>query len=95
MQATARRPFFDLDLAPGGRARLYQGEQYSTLATEPLNVFAGATAELITEFLAALDRGQIPPCNALDNYRTLALMLAAYESDAKRAPVIIRQRARS
>ena len=95
MQATARRPFFDLDFAPGGRARLYQGEQYSTLATERLNVFAGATAELITEFLAALDRGQIPPCNALDNHRTLALMLAAYESDAKRAPVILRQHARS
>ena len=95
MRAANRRPFFDFDLAPGGRARLYRGEQYSTLATEPLNVFAGATAELVTEFLAALDRGQIPPCNALDNYRTLALMLAAYESDAKRAPVIIRQRARS
>jgi predicted dehydrogenase len=87
------RPFLDLDLAPGGRARLYRGERYSTLATEPLNVFAAATAELVTEFLAALDRGQIPPCNALDNHRTLALMIAAYESDAKRAPVILRQHA--
>jgi D-apiose dehydrogenase len=93
MRAANRRPFFDVDLAPGGRARLYRGEQYSTLATEPLNVFAGATAELVTEFLAALDRDQIPPCNALDNRHTLALMLATYESDAKRAPVILGQQA--
>jgi predicted dehydrogenase len=95
MRAITRRPLFDLDLAPGGRARLYQGEQYSTLATEPLNVFAEATAGLVAEFLAALDQGQIPPCNALDNHHTLALMLAAYESDAKRAPVILRQHARN
>jgi D-apiose dehydrogenase len=91
IRAATRRPFFDFDLAPGGRARLYRGEQYSTLTTEPLNIFAGATADLVTEFLAALDRGQIPPCNALDNRHTLGLMLAAYESDAKRAPVIIPQ----
>jgi hypothetical protein len=44
MRAATRQPFFSLDLAPGGPAGLYRGEQYSTLATEPLNVFAGATA---------------------------------------------------
>jgi predicted dehydrogenase len=90
VRAATRRPFLNLDLAPGGRARLYRGERYSTLATEPLNVFAAATAELITAFLSALDRGETSPSNALDNRHTLALMLAAYESDAKRAPVALR-----
>lgn len=89
MRAATRQPFFSLDLAPGGRARLYRGEQYSTLATEPLNVFAGATAELVTAFLAALDRGEPSPYNAVDNRHTLALMLAAYESDAKHVPVVL------
>ena len=87
MRAATRQPFFSLDLAPGGRARLYRGEQYSTLATEPLNVFAGATAELVTAFLAALDRGEPSPYNAVDNRHTLAL--AAYESDAKHVPVVL------
>ena len=87
MRAATRQPFFSLDLAPGGRARLYRGEQYSTLATEPLNVFAGATAELVTAFLAALDRGEPSPYNAVDNRHTLAL--AAYEFDAKHVPVVL------
>jgi predicted dehydrogenase len=85
-----RNPFFSLDFAMGGRARLYHGETFSTIAREPANVFACATAELMTKFLSALDHGEIPPCNCADNRRTLALTLAAYESDAKRAPIQLR-----
>ena len=89
VRAAGRRPFLSLDLAMGGRARLYHGEHFSVLAREPLNAFAAATGELMRAFLSAVERGETPPCNAADNRRTLALMLAAYESDAKRTPVAI------
>jgi predicted dehydrogenase len=41
-------------------------------------------------FLGALDRGEVPPCNAADNRHTLALMLAAYDSAEKRMPIALR-----
>lgn len=78
-----RRPFVHFDLAPGGRARLYRGEKFRKIATDPLDLFAHATSRLLAAFLQALDHGQTPPCDAVDNQRTLALMLAAYESDEK------------
>jgi D-apiose dehydrogenase len=91
IRAATRRPFFKLDLAMGGRAQLYHGEQSSVLAREPLNVFAAATGELMRAFVRALERNETPPCNAADNRHTLALVLAAYESDEKRAPISMLQ----
>jgi predicted dehydrogenase len=85
-----RAPFLEGDFAPGGRARLYHGERYATIARDPLDLFAAATRRLVLAFLEALDTGGVPPCHAEDNRRTLALMLAAYESDAKRATVEMR-----
>ena len=76
----SRRPFLEMDVSGGGRARLYQGDRFRTLAKEPLDVFANATRLLIKGLLNALDTGATPPCSAEDNRRTLALMLAAYES---------------
>ena len=90
IRAATRRPFVNLDWAPGGRARFYHGEQFSTLARDSLNVFGSATAELMKAFLGALDRGETPPCDAADNRRTLALMLAAYDSAEKRMSVAMR-----
>jgi predicted dehydrogenase len=90
IRAMTRRPFLSLDLAMGGRARLFRGERPSILARESLNVFAAATAELMKAFLCALDVKAVVPCNAVDNRRTLALMLAAYESDERRMPIAIR-----
>jgi D-apiose dehydrogenase len=87
IRAATRRPFLSLDFAPGGRARLYHGERFTLLAREPLNVFSVATGGLMREFLTAIERGGTPPCNAADNRHTLALMLAAYESEAKRMPI--------
>ena len=89
IRAATRRPFVNFDCAPGGRARLYRGERFSTFARDPLNVFASATSELMKAFLAALDRGEVPPCNAADNRYTLALMLAAYDSAEKRMPIAL------
>src|SRR5262245_23167062 len=87
LRTATRRPFFTFDFARGGRARLYHGETFSTLAREPANVFAAATGELMKAFLAALERGETPPCDCVDNRHTLALMLAAYESDANRMAI--------
>jgi hypothetical protein len=82
-----RRPFLSVDLSLGGRARLFHGERFRKIASEPLNVFANATRRLVAGLLEALDRGGIPPGHAEDNRRTLALMLAAYESAERRATV--------
>ena len=82
-----RRPYVRFDAALGGRARLYHGERFRRIASEPLNPFASATARLLTAFRAAVEAGTPPPCHAEDNRRTLALVLAAYESHRRRASV--------
>jgi predicted dehydrogenase len=82
-----RRPFLSLDVSRGGRARLFHGERFRTIASEPLDVFAHATRRLVAAMLEALDHGQPPPCHAEDNRKTLAVMLAAYDSAERRAPV--------
>jgi predicted dehydrogenase len=84
------RPSARLDLWPGGAARLYHGERWTTIARDPLGVMAHATRRLLRAFLRAVSTGSEPPCHADDNRRTLALMLAAYESAERRAPVPMR-----
>ncbi len=82
-----RRPFVTADISLGGRALLYQGEKARKIASEPAEVFSYATSRLLDAFAQALDNGAVPPCHGEDNRRTLALMLAAYESAEKNAPV--------
>jgi predicted dehydrogenase len=82
-----RRPYANLSLAGGGWARVYSGEKYEKIATDPLDLFADATARLVRAFLEALDNQTPPPCRADDNRRTLALMLAAYESAERRKTI--------
>lgn len=84
-----RWPFCELDVALGGRARLYRGERCLLLARDGLNVFADATGRLLRAFLSALKDGTVPPCHALDNRGTLALMLASYESAELGRPVVL------
>ena len=83
----SRRPFLGADLSLGGQARLFHGERSRKIASEPLDVFARATRRLVAAMLEALDRGQVPPSHADDNRRTLAVMLAAYESAERGATV--------
>jgi predicted dehydrogenase len=83
----SRTPYLSFDFSPGGRARLLQGEKSRKIATEPLDVFASATSRLLQAFVEALEHDKVPVCNAQDNLRTLALMLAAYESDDKRQTI--------
>lgn len=82
LNAKARAPFFDLDIAPGGRARLYRGERYKTLATAPLDLFADATSRLLSDSIAAISRGETPPTALPEAARTLELLLACYDAAA-------------
>jgi D-apiose dehydrogenase len=76
-----RKPFVNFDFSPGGSAKLFRGEVGCKIASDPLDIFANATRKLVTAYLEALDNNTVPPCSARDNIKTLALMLAAYESD--------------
>ncbi len=60
VNAKARRPFRDFDLAFGASARLFRGECYETLATTPRDLFADATARLLGEALGAIDQDALP-----------------------------------
>lgn len=87
LRGGTRRPFVDLDIAGGGRARLYRGDQFRTLARDPLDLFPSATAALLTAALDAMEAGEDIPCSGADNLRTLALVEAAYASDQLRLPL--------
>jgi predicted dehydrogenase len=87
LRGGSRRPFMDLDIAAGGRARLYRGNRFRTLARDPLDLFASATRRLLITALDAIAVGDKPPCDAEDNLRSLALVVAAYESDRLRLPL--------
>jgi predicted dehydrogenase len=85
----ARRPYLGLDVSWGGRARLYQGETFRRIASDPLDLFAAATRRLLEAALAAWARGETPPCEIHDNRRTLALLVNAYESSRRRETVTL------
>lgn len=82
-----RKPYLGFDITLGGRALQYQGEKAKKIMSDPLDIFANATSKLLHNYLLALDNNTKPACCAQDNIKTLALMLAAYEADAKRQPV--------
>lgn len=85
-----RKPFLRADISMGGWARLYHGESFQKIASDPIDIFAAATGHLLKAFLEALDKSTIPPCHAEDNRRTLALMLSAYDCSQHHAPCAIR-----
>ena len=86
LNARTRRPFIDLNVAMGGQARLYRGEACERLATAPLDLFADATARLLTDVIEAIKRGETPPCSLPHARNTLALLIACYESAADGLP---------
>jgi predicted dehydrogenase len=87
IRGSSRKPYVRLDIVRGGESRLYHGDRSQRLAEAPFDLFAHGTAELMRAFLDALDRNETPPCNGEDNTRTLALVFAAYESDAQRSTI--------
>lgn len=73
-----RKPFMNLDLAMGGVAWLYHGEQRTLLAKSPLDLFADGTARLLREVLDAIAQGREPPNGLEDARDTLALIYEGY-----------------
>jgi predicted dehydrogenase len=84
-----RRPFLGLDVSGGGRARLYHGERFTKIASDPLDLFAAATRRLLQAAMESWARGETPPCEIHDNRRSLALVVAAYESSRRRETVTV------
>lgn len=82
LRAGSKRPFVEIDVALGGRARLYEGDRFRTLARAPIDLFADGTAALFRSFLAALASGRPPPNNLKDARQTLAMLYACYECAA-------------
>jgi D-apiose dehydrogenase len=84
-----RRPYLGFDVSRGGRARLYHGEHFRKIASDPLDLFAAATRRLLQTVMEAWERGETPPCEIHDNRRSLALVAAAYESNRRRETVTV------
>ena len=82
-----RKPYLNFDVSMGGRARMYHGEDFTKIASDPLDLFAHATHKLVRAFIDALDNDTAPPCHGADNRKTLALVYAAYESHERKSPV--------
>ena len=80
IRSGTRRPYVNFDFSAGGRAFIYNGERRRKTASDPIDLFAAATRRLMQAVLKALAAGSTPPCNAVDNFRSFALMRAAYES---------------
>ena len=76
----SRKPYLEIDMSLGGQARFYQRENFRRIASDPLDLFANATSKLMLAFIHALNNKTTPPCSAADNFHTLALVFAAYES---------------
>ena len=75
-----RRPFVDWSVAGGGQAVRELGTRRRVIARDRGNPFAAATERQLGGLLHAIDTGGVPPGHARDNWHTLAMVFAAYES---------------
>jgi predicted dehydrogenase len=87
VRAANRRPFFNGDFSPGGRAFLWSGEKRRKIASDGFNLFADATRKLLQAFLQAIRDGTVPSCSLEDNFRSFALMRGAYDAARERRDV--------
>ena len=87
VRAATRRPFFNGDFSPGGRAFLWRGEKRQKIASDGFDLFADATRKLLQEFLLSIRDETVPPCSLEDNFRSFALMRAAYDAARERRDV--------
>ncbi|MEO6655360.1 MAG: Gfo/Idh/MocA family oxidoreductase [Pyrinomonadaceae bacterium] len=80
-----KRPFIGLNFVKGGKAVLQNGIKTKIIAKDGINPFASSTAYHFSNFVDAINSGEIPPGTIADNRKTLALVFAAYDAaDAKR-----------
>ena len=89
LRAGSKKPFARLDFAASAAAYLLRGDTRQRLASDPLDLFAHATAKLLRSMVAAIADGTAPPCSAADNIHTLALMLAAYRSAGQKGAALM------
>jgi len=75
-----KRPFFGLNFIKGGKAVLQDGTKSKLIAKDGINPFASSTAHHFGNFINAIQRGGTPHGTVKDNRKTLALVLAAYDS---------------
>ena len=87
LHARARRPFARVRMIRGGHATLQTGDTERVLARDGFDLFAAATARLLGRVFDAVANGERIPAEASDNRRSLALVLAAYDSADAGAPV--------
>ena len=92
-----RRPYVDWRFVKGGEAVLQDGGHETVIATDGMNPFASATAQHFSDFLDALATGGRVRASIRDNRKSLALVMAAYDSAesgewirvASEAPVMV------
>ncbi len=75
-----RRPYIDLRFVKGGEAVLQNGGCETVLVTDGINPFASATAQHFSDFLDALETGGRVRAHIRDNRKSLALVMASYDS---------------
>ena len=83
----ARRPYVRLRVVGGAHATLQTGDNERLLARDGLDLFAAATARHLGNVFDAIASGARIPAHAIDNRRSLALVLASYDSAARGMPV--------
>ena len=76
----SRRPAARLDWAAGGQAWLERADERRVLARNPGEIFARATARQLAETLAAVARGEAPPCSGRFARGIALVVEAAYAS---------------
>jgi D-apiose dehydrogenase len=84
-------PYAEFDLSWGGSAYLWQAENGRKLASDPRDLFANATANLLSDWLRSLEESRESDCSGRNNIGTLATMLAAYESARRCEPIDMRK----
>jgi D-apiose dehydrogenase len=78
----AERAGLRLDYAAGGMAWLERGLDRKTLARDPRQPGMHATGRLLREVVAAIERGEEPPCSGREARDVIAVIEAAYRSAA-------------
>ena len=88
---STRMPSLEFDFSWGGSAYLWRGEKRRKLASEPKNIFAHATANLLRDWIARLENNTESGCSARNNIGTLLLLSAAYESAKTKRPILLQE----
>ena len=78
LRPKGRTPFAELNMHLGGVARLFHGEQSTTLAKAPLDLYPDAAARLYHAFFDAIANGSEPPNSLAEARDTLELIYRAY-----------------